>query len=74
MHYDSRSNNYVAACNNGKRNKVKHLGYYSNPYSAFKAYKKYKEKLIKKIADEYKDEIPIKLYDAMYRYEVEITD
>ena len=37
-------------------------------------YKKYKEKLIKKIADEYKDEIPIKLYDAMYRYEVEITD
>lgn len=74
VHYDSRNNSYIASCNNGKRHKVKYLGCYSNPYSAFEAYKKYKEKFIKKIADEYKDEIPIKLYDAMYRYEVEITD
>ena len=36
VHYDSRSNNYVVACNNGKRNKVKYLGYYSNFYSEFK--------------------------------------
>lgn len=25
-------------------------------------------------ADQHKDKIPQKLYDAMYRYEVEITD
>ena len=41
---------------------------------AFKSYKTFKEKYIKQVADEYKDKIPKKLYDAMYRYEVEITD
>ena len=29
---------------------------------------------IKEVANEYKDKIPKKLYDAMYRYVVEITD
>ena len=36
--------------------------------------KKYKEKLIKQIADEYYDKIPIELYEAMYNYTVEIND
>ena len=34
----------------------------------------YKENLIKKKANEYKNKIPKKLYDAMYNYKVEITD
>ena len=34
----------------------------------------YKEKNIKQIADYYKEQIPINLYNALYRYEVEITD
>ena len=38
------------------------------------AYKTFKEQYIKQVANEYKDKIPKKLYDAMYRYEVEITD
>lgn len=29
---------------------------------------------IKEVADYYKDKIPKKLYNAMYDYEVEITD
>ncbi len=29
---------------------------------------------IKKVADKYRDKIPLKLYDAMYNYQVEITD
>lgn len=38
------------------------------------AYKTYKENQIKQVADEYKDLIPERLYNAMYEYEVEITD
>lgn len=41
---------------------------------AFMAYKTFKEKYIKQVADEYKDLIPDKLYKALYIYEVEITD
>lgn len=41
---------------------------------AFNCYKTNKERVIKQVADEYKDKIPQKLYDAMYKYEVEITD
>lgn len=48
--------------------------YHSTPEEAFYAYKYRKEKIIKQVADEYKDKIPQRLYDALYRYEVEITD
>ena len=41
---------------------------------AFLTYKKFKEAYIKQVADEYKYYIPQELYDAMYRWEVEITD
>lgn len=51
-----------------------YLGVYNTPKQAFYVYKDYKEKYIKKMADYYKDKIPIELYEAMYRYEVEITD
>lgn len=58
---------------NGKYDN-KELGTYSDPIEAFNVYKNFKEKYIKQVADEYKDKIPKKLYDAMYKYEVEITD
>lgn len=43
---------------------------------AFECYKQFKENYIKQVADEYysKGLISKKLYDAMYRYEVKITD
>ena len=41
---------------------------------AFMDYKNKKEQEIKRIADLYKNKIPKKLYDAMYNYQVEITD
>lgn len=41
---------------------------------AFNCYKQFKENHIKQVADEYKDLIPQRLYDAMYNYEVEIND
>ena len=37
-------------------------------------YKNLKENYIKQVADEYKDLIPQKLYNAMYKYEVEINN
>lgn len=48
--------------------------YHKTPDSAFYAYKIKKEECIKQVADEYKDKIPKKLYDAMYKYKIEITD
>lgn len=41
---------------------------------AFYSYKNFKERYIKQVANEYKDKIPQKVYDAMYRYEIKITD
>ena len=41
---------------------------------AFLYYKQEKEKYIKRVADMYKEEIPQKLYDAMYKYEIEESD
>ena len=46
----------------------------SEPFHAFYTYKQFKENYIKQVADEYKDLIPQRLYDAMYSYEVEIND
>ena len=41
---------------------------------AFEYYKKEKEQYIKQVAEEYKDSIPVKLYNAMINYIVEIDD
>ena len=72
----NNSNKYQAMCNifyNEKR-QYKYLGLYNTIEEAFNAYKQFKEADIKQIADEYKDKIPNKLYEAMYNYKVKITD
>ena len=51
-----------------------HLGTFDSPIKAFDVYKSAKEKYIKRVADEYKDKIPERLYKALYNYKVEITD
>ena len=51
-----------------------YLGVYDTPTQAYKVYKNYKEKYIKKMADIYKGKIPIELYKAMYKYKVDIND
>lgn len=56
------------------KEKLKYLGCYNDPIEAFNIYKYEKEKLVKQVADQYKDKIPNKLYNAMYNYIVEITD
>lgn len=61
--------------NTNKKDKI-YLGAFplNRPFQAFTCYKNFKEKYIKQVADEYKDFIPEKLYNALYKYEVEIND
>lgn len=63
---------FVAHLN--KDNKLIHLGYYDTPEQAFLAYKEAKEQYIKKVAEEYKDKIDPRAYEALMNYKVEITD
>ena len=78
VNYCKRGNKLQVNCNiyeNGKK-KQKHLGYFplNKPFQAFTCYKEFKENYIKQVADEYKNLIPNKLYEAMYKYQVEIND
>lgn len=67
---------YFAQCGDPLLGKAVDLGYYKTPESAFYAYKQYKEKIIKQIAEEEfsKGNITKECHDAMMKYEVEITD
>lgn len=70
--YHKRDGVYQASCST--LNGSKYLGCYLTSEQAFLAYKEFKEDYIKQVADEYKGRIPDRLYEAMYTYEVEITD
>ena len=77
VHFTKKNNKYCSQCNDTTKERKKYnayLGLFNTPEEAFYAYKQFKENYIKEVADEYKDRIPQKLYEAMYRYEVEITD
>lgn len=50
------------------------IGTFDTAESAFARYKEYKEDVIKDIAEQYKDEIPYKVYEAMMNWEIEIDD
>lgn len=65
---------YMARCRNTFLEKPVYLGLFPTPEKAFEKYKYCKEEHIKEIADFYKEQIPDKLYKALYRYEVQITD
>lgn len=66
-------NPYVAVCNVSP-GKLHHIGCFSSQDEAFAAYKSFKESVIKQRANRYKDVIEPRVYDAMMKYEVEITD
>lgn len=54
--------------------KMKYLGRFDTPEEAFAVYKREKEKTVKEVAYIYKNEIPVKLYDALINYKIEIGD
>lgn len=64
---------YETKCNNG-RGEVKYIGVFNTIEEAFQAYKQFKEKVIKHIAEEYKNRIPFILYESMMNYRVDIND
>ena len=78
VHYHKASGKFQAQCNvydfKENKSKKKYLGLYDTVEQAFEVYKQFKEKHIKEVADHYKDQIPEKLYQALYNYQVEITD
>ncbi|MCC8066621.1 MAG: hypothetical protein LIO94_05905 [Clostridiales bacterium] len=55
----------------GKKIKI---GRYNSPEEAFQHYKEYKEKYIRKVAEDRKGKIPFPVYDAMMNWEIEIPD
>lgn len=73
---DISGDKYKVRCGNYLNNSRDYLGLYDNFESAFQCYKKNKEKVIKQSAkEEYENgNITKECYEAMLRYEVEITD
>ena len=73
--YDKTTNKFISQVkNNNLSLKNSYLGRYDNPTDAFNIYKKHKEEYIKEVADKYKGLIDGRVYEAMYNYQIEITD
>lgn len=72
--FHQKHNKYQATIH--KDGKTTHIGYFNSPEEAFIAYKKEKESYIKQLAKEYYESgaITRRVFDALMRYEVEITD
>lgn len=73
VHWSKQKRKYFSQCRDDN-NKTVLIGGFNNVKDAFMAYKKYKENIIKIIAEKYKGQIPTKLYETMIRYTVSITD
>lgn len=74
--YNKKDRKFRAYCSIFENNKQKQilLGSYNTSQEAFDTYKQFKETYIKQVADDYKDIIPIELYNALYTYEIDIND
>ena len=70
----SKHGNKLRATLNKCDGKQIYLGTYDTVEEAFFAYKKAKEAYIKEVAEKYKGKIDPRAYEAMMKYEVEITD
>ncbi len=71
-----KGSKFQVYCQNPFTNKKECLGTFDAPEEAFQAYKKHKEEIIKQVAQfEYaQGNITKECYEAMLKYEVEITD
>lgn len=72
--YDKKRNKYRAYCSVKKKLIAIGNNFNSSEDAFYLGYKPFKEKVIKELAEEYRDKIPKELYEALYRYEVEIDD
>ena len=71
--YLSKSNKFIARCVDEKGKYIS-LGSFNTANEAFLSYKAYKENIIKKVSEIYKNKIPNILYQALQNYKIEITD
>lgn len=67
------SNRYEVSCNDGCGRQVS-LGTYDSIEMGFNVYKKFKEEIIQKVAEEYRARLDPRAYRALLDYRVEITD
>ena len=72
VYYDKEKGKF-RPCVSYKGRQVK-LGNFATPKAAFARYKQYKEGLIQNIAEQNKEKIPYKVYEAMMDWKIEITD
>lgn len=66
-YFDEKRNKYIV------RSRLEYIGAYDTKEDAFEAYKRHKELTFRDVANEYKDKIPEKLYNAMLNYKIEIN-
>jgi len=70
--YSESKQKYKVCFSRGK--KTYYIGYFQSTEKAFAAYKQEKETYIKEVANKWKERIASNVYEAMMKYEVEITD
>lgn len=68
-----RSERFCSQCSNNT-GKQKRLGRFNTAQEAFQAYKTYKEALIKEVANEYKEQLDCRAYEALMNYDVNEND
>ena len=73
VYWQEKSGKFRARCG-GWHGKLKHLGSFNTPQEAFLAYKTFKEALIKEVANEYKEQLDYRVYEALMNYEVNEND
>lgn len=72
VYYDRDKKKYIANMSlAGKNTKI---GAFDTREDAFKRYKEYKENIIKNVAEQYKNKIADKVYQAMMNWQIDITD
>ena len=72
--YWSATNKAFRAMVSKGKGKQEHLGFFNTELEAFNAYKQAKESFIKELAEEYKDMLDPRAYNALRNYVVDIDD
>lgn len=73
VYWKKKSKQFCVQCTTGSGTQ-KYLGLFSDYLEAFKAYKDFKERYIKVLAEEHRHQLDPRAYNALMDYQVEETD